>query len=98
LVIYVIKIILPNFGKEQQNNVHHYYIGYNEVQKLDIFGNKVSVHDNDIGYTVSYAATSLVYSSHSSPVASRVKLSMEARSCNFQTDSYKFPKEKIMGA
>jgi len=38
---------LANFGNEQQNNVYQYYIGLKEVQKLDIFGNKVFVHDND---------------------------------------------------
>ena len=49
---------LANFGNEQQNNVYQYWL--NEVQKLDIFENKVFVHDNDRLYTVNYAATSLV--------------------------------------
>jgi len=47
---------LANFGNEQQNNVYQYRP--NEVQKLDIFGNKVFVHGID--YIVNYAATSLV--------------------------------------
>ena len=38
---------LANFGNEQQNNVHRYYYRPDEVQKLDIFGNKVLIHDND---------------------------------------------------
>jgi len=48
---------LPNFGNEQQNNIYRYRP--NEVQKLDIFGKK-SLFTTTLGYTVNYAATSLV--------------------------------------
>ena len=64
------------------------------MQKLDIFGNKVFVHDNDRLYcklrcNVISLAT----------LASDSENSMEARiSCNFRTHSYKFRKGKIMGA
>ena len=84
---------LPNFGNEQQNNIYRYYIGLMKC-KLDIFGKNVFVHDNDR----LYCKLRCNVISHSSPMASRVKRSMEARSCKFQTYSYKFRKGKITGA
>jgi len=43
---------LANFGNEQQNNVHPSNIALIKCKKLDIFGNKVFVHDNDRLYSV----------------------------------------------
>jgi len=93
-------LVLWYFGKFWQQTTKQrlsiLYRPINEVQKLDIFGNKVFVHDND--RLCCKLHCNVISLATLAQVESRVKISMEARSCNFQTDSYKFRKGKITGA
>jgi len=84
---------LANFGNEQQDYVLQYRP--NEVQKLDIFGNKVFVHNNDTLCSKLCCTHTDIECSHSSPVASRVKKVWRRELAIFGKTSKNFGKERL---
>ena len=85
----------PNFGNEQQNNIYRYYIGLMKCKSQISLEKSLCSRQPQV---ILKTTLQRHQSSHSSPMTSRVKRSMEARSCKFRTYSYKLRKGMITGA